>query len=112
MEFNADFNGEGKFFWSHGIISDDTNHLVETTCNTSQLRRQAMTGNFSEPCKIVAARIAAEVPDRGFDRYDVTSDVCSSDTAGPGAPIPSLESIFHPFSSLRYNQVAHSALVS
>ncbi|CAN1743877.1 Serine carboxypeptidase-like 45 [Linum perenne] len=103
LEFDTDFNSEGKFFWSHGIISDDTYRLSETTCNTSQLRREAMTGSFSDPCKIVAARISAQVPDIGFDRYDVTSDVCLSDL------VPSLEPIFHPFSSLRSSQVAHSS---
>ncbi|CAN0887511.1 Serine carboxypeptidase-like 46 [Linum grandiflorum] len=80
LEFDTDMNGEGKFYWSHGLISDHTYHLVTTICNTSQLWRETMLGTLSKPCRIVAERIQDETPGRAFDPYDVTSDVCQSDS--------------------------------
>ncbi|CAN1257732.1 Serine carboxypeptidase-like 45 [Linum perenne] len=79
LEFNTDINSEGKFYWSHGLISDYTYHLVNTICNTSQLWRESTSGNTSKNCSIVAARFAQEIPGHSFDSYDVTSDVCLSD---------------------------------
>ncbi|CAL1374420.1 unnamed protein product [Linum trigynum] len=103
LEFNTDFNGKGQYYWSHGLISDETYHLVNTICNTSQIRRQAADGILSEQCKMVANQLAAEIPRRNFDIYDVTSDVCISESDSPEKH-SSLAASFHPFSSLKSNQ--------
>ncbi|CAI0411546.1 unnamed protein product [Linum tenue] len=78
LEFDTDFNAEGQFYWSHGLISEDTYNFANAACNTSRLRRQAMSRDFSESCKIVAALIHAQVPEQDFDTYDVTADSCLS----------------------------------
>ncbi|CAI0411543.1 unnamed protein product [Linum tenue] len=81
LEFDTDFNAEGQFYWSHGLISEDTYNFANAACNTSRLRRQAMSRDFSESCKIVAALIHAQVPEQDFDTYDVTADSCLSKAA-------------------------------
>ncbi|CAI0411537.1 unnamed protein product [Linum tenue] len=106
LEFDTDFNAEGQFYWSHGLISEDTYNFANAACNTSRLRRQAMSRDFSESCKIVAALIHAQVPEQDFDTYDVTADSCLSKAATNVAALKqhSWATIFHPFSSLRSNQ--------
>ncbi|CAN1257736.1 Serine carboxypeptidase-like 45 [Linum perenne] len=79
LNFETDLNSIGQYYWSHGLISDDTYELVNTICNISQLWREATLGTFSKPCSIVNARINNETPDHSFNAYDVTSDVCPSD---------------------------------
>ncbi|CAN0836968.1 Serine carboxypeptidase-like 45 [Linum grandiflorum] len=109
LEFNTDFNGEGKYYWSHSLISDHTYRLVNTICNTSQLRRESTSDALSPPCKIVATRLAAEIPDRNsLDKYDVTSDVCLSYRES-GEP---LAAAFHPYSALRSTQATRRNLKS
>ncbi|CAI0464907.1 unnamed protein product, partial [Linum tenue] len=78
LEFDTDFNAEGQFYWSHGLISDDTYNLANTACNTSRLKRQAVSRNLSDSCKIVAAQLHAQIPDHDFDTHDVTADFCLS----------------------------------
>ncbi|CAN0909420.1 Serine carboxypeptidase-like 45 [Linum grandiflorum] len=78
LEFDTDINSQGRFYWSHGLISDKTYHLVNTICNTSQLWRES-SGNLSKQCSIVAARLDEEIPNHSFDAYDVTLDVCQAD---------------------------------
>eukprot|EP00257_Ricinus_communis_P017206 XP_015575597.1 serine carboxypeptidase-like 45 [Ricinus communis] len=77
LEFNTDFNSEGDFYWSHGLISDYTYVLVNTACNISQLMREYMSGSLSSGCELVADQLSIEIPD-AIDDYDVTSDVCPS----------------------------------
>ncbi|CAL1374422.1 unnamed protein product [Linum trigynum] len=103
LEFNTDFNGVEKYFWSHGLISDHTYHLLNKMCNGSQLRRQAASGSLSEPCKMVATQLSAEMPSQNFNRYDITSDVCLADNDGSSSKL-SLEATFHPFASLKSSQ--------
>ncbi|CAL1387213.1 unnamed protein product [Linum trigynum] len=103
LEFDTDFNGEGEYYWSHGLISDQTYQLINTVCNISQLRREAMSHTLSEQCKMVATQLAGEIPKRNFDAYDVTSDVCISQF---GIKKQSLAASFHPITSLKSSQGA------
>ncbi|CAI0442997.1 unnamed protein product [Linum tenue] len=103
LEFDTDFNGEGEYYWSHGLISDQTYQLINTVCNISQLRREAMSHSLSEQCKMVATQLAGEIPKRNFDAYDVTSDVCISQF---DIKKQSLAASFHPITSLKSSQGA------
>jgi hypothetical protein len=31
LEFNTDFNSEGNYYWAHGLISDATYELINST---------------------------------------------------------------------------------
>ncbi|CAL1374421.1 unnamed protein product [Linum trigynum] len=105
LEFNTDINGEGDYYWSHGLISDETYHLVNTICNTSQLQRQTDARSLTEACQTVATRLDAEVPRGYINKYDVTSDVCLSDVESQfGSQKLALAASFHPVSSLKSNQ--------
>ncbi|CAK7340281.1 unnamed protein product [Dovyalis caffra] len=77
MEFSTDFNSEGDFYWSHGLISNPTYELLTTTCNTSQIWREYITGNTSVACSKVSDQLDAEIPD-AINLYDVSSNVCLS----------------------------------
>ncbi|CAI0411493.1 unnamed protein product [Linum tenue] len=76
LEFGTDLNGQGEYYWSHGVISDQTYHLVNTVCNFSQMYREILSasGNFSKQCELVVAQSKEEWRSRNFDNYDVTSD--------------------------------------
>ncbi|CAI0411496.1 unnamed protein product [Linum tenue] len=109
LEFDTDFNGQGDYYWSHGLISDQTYHLVNTVCNFSQINRESLSpsGDYSKACGIVVAQSDAEWPIQNFDGYDVTSDVCLSDGEsqfGSREQHSLLASRFHPVSSLKYQQ--------
>ncbi|CAI0411491.1 unnamed protein product [Linum tenue] len=107
LEFNTDFNEEGEYYWSHGLISDQTYDLLNTVCNFSQLIRESLSGNVSKPCQFVISQLVAELPNQNFDSYDVTSDVCLSDSGsqlGPQKQYSFLASIYHPFLPLKSNQ--------
>ncbi|CAL1387211.1 unnamed protein product [Linum trigynum] len=109
LEFDTDFNAEGHFYWSHGLISDQTYHLINTICNVSQIMRESWSGNYSKPCEMVANLINAEWASSNLDGYDVTSDVCLSDgetQLGSQKQHSSLASSFHPVSSLKSVQRA------
>ncbi|KAH8506724.1 hypothetical protein H0E87_013502 [Populus deltoides] len=77
LEFNTDFNSRAEFFWSHGLISDDTYEIFTTVCNYSQIRRQYQSGSLSLPCSAVNSQVSREVS-KYVDAYDVTLDVCLS----------------------------------
>ncbi|KAG6769081.1 hypothetical protein POTOM_024697 [Populus tomentosa] len=77
LEFNTDFNSRAEFFWSHGLISDDTYEIFTTVCNYSQIRRQYQSGSLSLPCSAVNSQVRREVS-KYVDAYDVTLDVCLS----------------------------------
>ncbi|EEF45079.1 serine carboxypeptidase, putative [Ricinus communis] len=77
LEFNTDFNSQGDYYWSHGLISDATYQLVTSVCNTSQLMRDYIRGSLSSTCQAVDDQLSIEIP-AAIDGYDVTSDVCAS----------------------------------
>ncbi|CAI0411495.1 unnamed protein product [Linum tenue] len=106
LEFDTDYNGKGEYYWSHGLISDQTYHLLNTVCNFSQMYREllSVSGNYSKPCELVVAQSNAEWPSQNFDYNDVTSDVCLSDGKsqfGSREQHSLLASRFHPVSSLK-----------
>ncbi|CAL1374418.1 unnamed protein product [Linum trigynum] len=109
LEFDTDYNGKGEYYWSHGLISDHTYHLVNTVCNFSQIYREllSLSGNYSKPCELVVAQSIEEWPSQNFDYNDVTSDVCLSDGKsqfGSQEHHSLLASRFHPVSSLKSRQ--------
>ncbi|KAL9373571.1 hypothetical protein Peur_033191 [Populus x canadensis] len=77
LEFGTDFNSEGDFYWSHGLISNPTYELLSAVCNTSQLWRERLGASLSASCLEVVDQLNAEIPDV-IDTYDVTGNVCLS----------------------------------
>jgi serine carboxypeptidase-like clade 2 len=74
LEFGTDFNSEGDFYWSHGLISNPTYELLSAVCNTSQLWRERLGASLSASCLEVVDQLNAEIPD-AIDKYDVTANV-------------------------------------
>ncbi|KAB5551679.1 hypothetical protein DKX38_008990 [Salix brachista] len=91
LEFNTDFNSRAEFYWSHGLISDDTYEIFTTVCNYSQIRRQYQSGSLSLPCSAVNSLVSREVS-KYVDAYDVTLDVC----------LPSIESQSRVLNKMEY----------
>ncbi|KAG5556012.1 hypothetical protein RHGRI_006596 [Rhododendron griersonianum] len=77
LEFNTDFNSTGEYYWSHGLISDDTYQLFNDVCNYSQIRRQAQNDALTPVCSGVLNQASGEIS-KFIDGYDVTLDVCLS----------------------------------
>ncbi|CAN1257771.1 Serine carboxypeptidase-like 46 [Linum perenne] len=78
LDFNTDFGSIGDFLWSHGLISDDTNRMMRSSCNGSRWLREIFSGSpFSAGCKAVDDQLTAEIPSL-LDIQDVSSDVCLS----------------------------------
>ncbi|XP_058208370.1 serine carboxypeptidase-like 45 [Rhododendron vialii] len=77
LEFNTDFNSTGEYYWSHGLISDDTYQLFNDVCNYSQIRRQAQNDALTPVCSGVFNQASGEIS-KFIDGYDVTLDVCLS----------------------------------
>ncbi|XP_028766709.1 serine carboxypeptidase-like 45 [Neltuma alba] len=77
LEFNTDFNSRGEYFWSHGLISDLAYESLTTTCNYSQIRREAQSGSLTPACAGVGKLLSSEIG-KFVDTYDVTADVCLS----------------------------------
>ncbi|CAN1257958.1 Serine carboxypeptidase-like 46 [Linum perenne] len=78
LDFNTDMGSIGDFLWSHGLISDDTNRMMRTSCNGSRWLREIFSGSpFSAGCKAVDDQLTAEIPSL-LDIQDVSSDVCLS----------------------------------
>ncbi|KAJ8770465.1 hypothetical protein K2173_017956 [Erythroxylum novogranatense] len=80
VEFETDKRSTGTFYWSHGLVSDDTYRLMETTCTISQLLREdTLLGykNITAACLRVEDLLSKEISN-DIDFYDVIADVCLS----------------------------------
>ena len=77
LEFGTDFNSEGDFYWSHGLMSNPTYELLSAVCNPSQLWRERLGASLSASCLEVVDQLNAEIPDV-IDTYYVTGNVCLS----------------------------------
>ena len=75
FEFGNDFNGQDEYYWSRGLISDNSYKLLSTVCNTSTLLSQAFRGNLSEVCASVNTEVSKELT-LSIDINNVQEDVC------------------------------------
>ncbi|XP_034894145.1 serine carboxypeptidase-like 46 [Populus alba] len=109
LEFSTDFNSEGDFYWSHGLISNPTYELLSAVCNTSQLWRERLGASLSASCLEVVDQLNAEIPDV-IDTYYVTGNVCLS--SGESETLLGVHN--HPlsprFQSFSSDQSLHDAL--
>ncbi|KAI8562537.1 hypothetical protein RHMOL_Rhmol03G0043500 [Rhododendron molle] len=81
LEFNTDFNSTGEYYWSHGLISDDTYQLFNDVCNYSQIRRQAQNDALTPVCSGVFNQASGEISKfiDGYDQETQKVDVCVED---------------------------------
>ncbi|XP_061358870.1 serine carboxypeptidase-like 45 isoform X1 [Gastrolobium bilobum] len=79
LEFNTDLNSYAEFFWSHGLIADETYELFTRACNYSTIYRttQILNETLSGVCARVNNTVFTEIGNY-IDPYDVTLDVCLS----------------------------------
>ncbi len=75
LHFDTDLNSQAEFYWSHGIISDDSYELFNFVCNKSRLLKEAFNRNLSESCSQVNTEVSKELS-TSIDRHNVLSDMC------------------------------------
>lgn len=75
LHFDTDLNSQAEFYWSHGIISDDSYELFNFVCNKSRLLKEAFNRNLSESCSQVNTEVSKELSIY-IDRHNVLSDIC------------------------------------
>lgn len=90
LEFNTDFNSRAEYYWSHGLVSDDTYELFNNLCNYSQIRRQAQKNALTPICSRVNSQATREIS-KFINGYDVTLDVCLSSVGSQARVLSQLQ---------------------
>jgi hypothetical protein len=78
-----------EFFWSHGLISDETYRLAQSVCNNSRRWVESyVLNNLSKTCQNVFSKVQSETGNINLE--DVTLGLClnggGSQTTGSGKP--------------------------
>jgi serine carboxypeptidase-like clade II len=77
LDFNTNYNSVARFYWSHGVISEQTFDLLTKVCNHSQIKRERIYGGVRGICKQVYFQFVHDVGDfRGYT--DVLDNICYS----------------------------------
>jgi len=85
LDFNTNYNSVADFYWSHGLISEQTFDLLTKVCNFSQIKREQINGGVHGICKEVYFQLVQEVGDfRGYT--SVLDNICSPWTFNSGIP--------------------------
>jgi serine carboxypeptidase-like clade II len=65
--FNTYYNSVAGFYWSHGVISEQTFDLLMKVCNYSQIKREQIYGGVRGNCKQVYFQLVHEIGNfRGY----------------------------------------------
>ncbi|GAA0156253.1 serine protease [Lithospermum erythrorhizon] len=78
LEFATDLNSRAEYFWSHGLISDNTYELFTSACNYSRYVSEYYRGSSVSPICYRVMNLVSKETSRFVDKYDVTLDVCIS----------------------------------
>lgn len=92
-----------EFFWSHGLISDETYRLAQSVCNNSRRWVESyVLNNLSKTCQNVFSKVQSETGNINLE--DVTLGLClnggGSQTTGSGKPRKFQHKIEHTFNKI------------
>ncbi|KAL3755114.1 hypothetical protein ACJRO7_002220 [Eucalyptus globulus] len=77
LDYEFDTNTMTTFYWSHGMMSDQTELLFQNVCNYTRLLREIRSRNLTSECLEVLKEAAKELNDtNAIDKYDVLADIC------------------------------------
>ncbi|XP_038903550.1 serine carboxypeptidase-like 45 [Benincasa hispida] len=81
LNIQVDANALDQYWWSHGLISDDSFNLLTSVCNASRLVIEGITNSLSPACISVATNVSKELSP-AIDYFDVSAgDACPSANA-------------------------------
>jgi len=77
LDYEVDTNTPTTFFWSHGIISDQSELLFQNVCNLTRLLGEIRSKVLTSECAYVVLKVAKELNDtEAIDQYDILADLC------------------------------------
>ncbi|KAK3446540.1 hypothetical protein EUGRSUZ_A02221 [Eucalyptus grandis] len=80
LDYEFDTNTMTTFYWSHGMMSDQTELLFQNVCNYTRLLREIRSRNLTSECLEVLKEAAKELNDtNAIDKYNnflETKDPC------------------------------------
>ncbi|XP_039155229.1 serine carboxypeptidase-like 45 [Eucalyptus grandis] len=77
LDYEVDTNTPTTFYWSHGIISDQSELLFQNVCNLTRLLGEIRSKALTSECAYVVLKVAKELNDtNAIDQYDILADLC------------------------------------
>ncbi|XP_010055737.2 LOW QUALITY PROTEIN: serine carboxypeptidase-like 45 [Eucalyptus grandis] len=77
LDYENDTNSPTTFYWSHGIISDQSELLFQNVCNLTRLLGEIRSKALTSECAYVVLKVAKELNDtEAIDQYDILADLC------------------------------------
>ncbi|KAF8029920.1 hypothetical protein BT93_E2359 [Corymbia citriodora subsp. variegata] len=77
LDYDVNMNTQTTFYWSHGIISDQSELLFQNVCNRTRLMHKIRAKALTSECRYVQLKVAKELNDtKAIDRFDILADLC------------------------------------